>query len=164
MTIRTISALVVFCSTVLAQSPRFEAADVHRSVSAPNPYTWASGGILRGARYDLRKATMIDLIHAAWDVDPELIVGGPDWLEFNRFDVAAKADAATPPATVRLMLQNLLADRFHLVVHKDTRPFPVYRLAAGKTKPKLRDADGTGLPNADGRSSPVAFFTKTATT
>lgn len=54
---------------VLAQSPvaapRFEAADVHRSASAPNPYTWASGGVLRGPRYDLRKATMIDLIHAA---------------------------------------------------------------------------------------------------
>ncbi len=158
MTIRTISALVVFCSTVLAQSPRFEAADVHRSVSAPNPYTWASGGILRGARYDLRKATMIDLIHAAWDVDPELIVGGPDWLEFNRFDVAAKADAATPPATVRLMLQNLLADRFHLVLHKDTRPFPVYRLASGKTKPKLRDADGTAASECRWQEQPGGFF------
>jgi uncharacterized protein (TIGR03435 family) len=140
---RTIGAFVILCASLSAQSPRFEAADVHRSASAPNPYTWAAGGVLRGARYDLRKATMIDLIHAAWDVEPDLIVGGPDWLAFDRFDVAAKADPATSPAAVRLMLQNLLAERFHLALHKDTRLLPAYTLTAGKGKPKLRDANAT---------------------
>jgi Protein of unknown function (DUF3738) len=75
--------------------------------------------VLRGARYDLRKATMIDLIRAAYGVEPDLIVGGPGWLGFDRFDIAAKADPATPAATIRLMLQNLLAERFGLVLHKD---------------------------------------------
>jgi uncharacterized protein (TIGR03435 family) len=138
-------------------TPHFEAADVHRSASAPNPYTWASGGVLRGPRYDLRKATMIDLIHAAFGFDPDLIVGGPDWLEFDRFDVAAKADPATPPATVRLMLQNLLSDRFHLVIHKDTRPMPAYTLSAGNGKPKLRESDGTGLSECRWQQQPDGF-------
>jgi uncharacterized protein (TIGR03435 family) len=157
---RTIGALVVSCFTVLAQSPRFEAADVHRSASAPNPYTWASGGVLRGARYDLRKATMIDLIRAAWDVDPDLIVGGPDWLEFDRFDIAAKTDPGTPPATLRLMLQNLLADRFHLAIHKDTRPLPVFTLTAGKAKPKLREVDGAGAAECHWQEQPGGVFSE----
>lgn len=42
------------------------------------------------------------------------------------------------------MLQSLLADRFHLSAHHDTRPMPAYVLALGKTKPKLSEATGTG--------------------
>src|SRR5215471_7924510 len=69
--------------------PRFEAADVHLSPSATNPYNYASGGVLRGGRYELRKATMLDLIKTAWNVDPDMIVGGPNWLALDRFDVSA---------------------------------------------------------------------------
>ena len=59
-------------------APKFEAADVHRSARATNPYTWLAGGMLRGERFDLRKATLLDLIQVAYDVDPEAILGGPD--------------------------------------------------------------------------------------
>lgn len=155
---KIISAWAIACISMLAQSPRFEAADVHRSASAPNPYTWAAGGILRGARYDLHKATMMDLIHAAWGVDPEFIAGGPDWLAFDRFDIAAKADPATTPATVRLMLQNLLADRFHLVIHNDTRPMPGYTLTAEKGKSKLRESDGTAVGECRWQEQSNSFF------
>src|ERR1035438_9270498 len=58
--------------------PGFEAADVHRSPPAMNPYTFISGGVLRGARYDLRKATMLDLIRIAWKVEPQTVFGGPN--------------------------------------------------------------------------------------
>src|SRR5262249_44126395 len=71
--------------------PRFEAADVHRSPSATNPYNYASGGVLRGERYELRKATMLDLIKTAWNVDADTVFGGPNWLELDRFDIYAKA-------------------------------------------------------------------------
>ena len=50
---------------VTRSQPRFEAADVHLSAPATNPYNYASGGVLRGERYDLRKATMLDLIKTA---------------------------------------------------------------------------------------------------
>jgi uncharacterized protein (TIGR03435 family) len=112
--------------------PVFEAADVHRSARAMNPYTFISGGVLRGARYDLRKATMLDLIRIAYKVEPEMILGGPNWLEFDRFDIAAEAPPSSSPETIRLMLQSLLADRFKLLLHKDTRPMPAYALTAGK--------------------------------
>lgn len=86
---------------------------------------------------------MIDLIRIAWGIDADKVVGGPNWLEFDRFDVAAKAPPSTPPATVNLMLQALLADRFRLALHKDTRPFPVFALTI-KGKPKLKEGDGSG--------------------
>jgi uncharacterized protein (TIGR03435 family) len=137
-------ALIAMLAQQREPPTRFEVADVHRSPSAPNPYTWASGGVLRGARYDLRKATMIDLIRAAYGVEPDVIVGGPNWLDFDRFDVSAKAEPGTPTATIRLMLQDLLADRFKLQLHRDTRPMPAFALALGKSKPRLKESERLG--------------------
>jgi uncharacterized protein (TIGR03435 family) len=87
---------------------------------------------------------MIDLIRAAYGVDPDTIVGGPNWLAFDRFDISAKTDPGARQPIVRLMLQSLLADRFKLALHKDTRPMPAFALTIGKTKPRLKASDGTG--------------------
>jgi uncharacterized protein (TIGR03435 family) len=121
--------------------PAFEAADVHASARTSNLNPFMSGGALRGGRYDLRRANMLDLIRIAYSVDPDTVLGGPNWLELNRFDITAKAPTATSRETVRLMLQTLLADRFKLVTHKDTKPLPAYALIVGKGKPKLKEAD-----------------------
>jgi uncharacterized protein (TIGR03435 family) len=156
---RAAAILLVAAASVFAESgPRFEAADVHLSESAMNPYTLISGGVLRGTRYDLRKVTMLDLIRIAYDVSPEMVVGGPSWLEFDRFDIAAKAPANTPPVTLHLMLQSLLAERFGLVMHHDTRPMPAYVLAAGKGKQKLTPPDGTANAECQ-RQTAAATFT-----
>ena len=135
--------------------PAFEAADVHRSAPAMNPYTFISGGVLRGARYDLRKATMLDLIRLAYKVEPQTVFGGPNWLEFDRFDIAAKAPPSSPPETVSLMLQSLLAERFKLVLHKDTRPMPAYVLTAGKGSLKIKAATGDGNPECQYQPPPA---------
>jgi uncharacterized protein (TIGR03435 family) len=140
--ISRVATLALWCVTTFGQT--FEAADVHVSPLARNPYTFASGGVLRGGRYDLRKATLLDLIRTAWSVDPDTIVGGPEWLELDRFDVSAKAPAETPPQTIRLMLRALLRDRFKLAVHEDTRPMPAFALTAGRNKPKLTESSGSG--------------------
>jgi uncharacterized protein (TIGR03435 family) len=145
---RAFAVLSFVAITASAQStteqPRFDVASVQRSAPATNPYTVASGGVQRGERYELRKATMVDLIRIAWDVDPNFVFGGPNWLEFDQFDIAAKAPAGTPPSKDRLMLQSLLADRFGLIVHNDTRPMPSFVLTEGKSNPNLRRAEGEG--------------------
>src|SRR5262249_59125336 len=95
-----------------APGPAFDVADVHVRARTSNPTPFMSGGVLRGGRYDLRNATMLDMIQLAYEMsDSDTILGGPNWLERDRFDIVAKAPAATPPDTVRLMLQNLLAYR-----------------------------------------------------
>jgi uncharacterized protein (TIGR03435 family) len=125
-----------------APAPAFDIADVHMSPHAANPTM--SGGVLRAGRYEIRQATMVDLVRTAYNVDADKVLGGPSWLESDRFDVIAKAPSVATPETARLMLQALLADRFKLVVHKDTKPMPAYVLSLGKGKPKLKEAAGSG--------------------
>jgi uncharacterized protein (TIGR03435 family) len=122
----------------------FQIADVHVSPYARNPIM--QGGVLRAGRYELRQATMLDLIKTAYGVDPETVVGGPSWLESDRFDVTATAPPDTSAETASLMLQELLTDRFKLVVHKDMKPMPRFVLTVGKGQPKLKEADGPGEP------------------
>ena len=142
--------VVMLCSAGYAQTPaptpKFDAADISvRTHTGTTNQPVMTGGVLRGGRYDLRNATMIDLIGAAYGItDSDLITGGPNWLERDRFDIAAKAAAGTPPESVKLMLQALLAERFQLALHKDTRPMSGYTLTLGKDKHKLKEAAGPG--------------------
>ncbi len=101
-----------------------------------------SGGVLRGGRYDLRNATMVDLISMAYGVDGTVVLGGPNWLEIDRFDVVAKAPQTTSPDDVKLMLQGLLADRFKLALHKETKPQQGFALTAASGKPRMKQASG----------------------
>src|SRR5580658_10906189 len=148
-----LSIVVLLCGTAFGQSPpalpAFEIADIHASAPMRDPKT--QGGALRAGRFEIRRATMLDLIKTAYGVDADTVVGGPSWLEWDRFDVIAKTPAKAPQQSVtqpavKLMLQTLLADRFKLVVHKDTRPMQGFALAVGKGKPKMKAADGSGEP------------------
>jgi uncharacterized protein (TIGR03435 family) len=126
---------------VSGQTTEFLAADVHVSPHGTNQF--ARGGVLRGGRYELRMATMVDLIARAYGVDPELVVGGPNWLELDRFDVFAKTAADATPDDAKIMLRALLAERFKLVVHSETRPMPAWALTVGK-HPALKKSEGSG--------------------
>ena len=77
-----------------AARPSFEIAGIQAS-TRPNP--GMRGGVLRGNRYELRNATMVDLIRTAYGVVPDKIAGGPSWLEWNRCDIAALAPEGPRP-------------------------------------------------------------------
>jgi len=145
---RILGALIcvaVVAAPVFGQSaatPSFDIADVH--AGSRNPSVGMTGGVLRDGRYELHDATMVDLVRTAYSVDAERVIGGPNWLELDRFTVIAKAPQSTPPATLKLMLQSLLADRFKLVVHQDTRSMTSYALTVIGGKPKMKEAAGPG--------------------
>jgi uncharacterized protein (TIGR03435 family) len=121
-------------------SANFELADVHASAPARNQGLRA---FVRGGQYELRSATMVDLVRIAYGVDSDRVQEGPSWLEWDRFDVIAKGPARASWETQRTMLRALLADRFKLVVRKDTRQMPAYNLTAAK-RPSLKKAAGSG--------------------
>jgi uncharacterized protein (TIGR03435 family) len=148
---RAAAGFVLLTGVAFAQSaPVFDVADVHVSARSTNPYM--TGGVLRGTRYDIRRATMVDLISTAYGVDGDKVAGGPSWLDTDRFDIIAKAPNSTSPETLKLMLQALLAERFKLVVHKDTKPMPAFVLSVGKGKPKLKEAaEGSGKGGCEGQ-------------
>jgi uncharacterized protein (TIGR03435 family) len=113
-----------------AEQTVFEIADVHAVPSAGNSNM--RGGVMRGGRYELHSATMVDPIRTAYGVDADKVVGGPGWLDTGRFDVIAKGPVDASPESIRMMLRGLLAERFGLVTHNDTRPSPEYALKAGR--------------------------------
>jgi uncharacterized protein (TIGR03435 family) len=142
--------------------PTFKIADVHVS---PRIATTVLSRIgprldfrtsLRGERYEVRNATMVDLIRTAYSVDADKVVGGPSWLEFDRFDVTALVPPNAPQARLKPMLQSLLADRFKLVVHNDTKPIPRFVLSAGNGKHKLKEADASGNTGCQSQFVPPA--------
>jgi uncharacterized protein (TIGR03435 family) len=82
-----------------------------------------------------------ELIRWAFRVK-EYQVAGPKWLNDDSecFDIEAKMPSATPKAQLRLMLRTLLEERFKLMVHRETKTFPVYELVVAKGGPKLDPA------------------------
>lgn len=144
--------------------PAFEAADVHVSAPARNPFM--RGPRIRNGRYEIRNANMVDLIAIAYGVDKDKVTSGPTWLEMDRYDVLAKMPPRSDRAAQNAMLQALLADRFKLVVHHGNAPVPAYALTV--VKPglvKKSDGAGNGLcgsepQNRPGQPGPSGFLEK----
>lgn len=137
-----VGALAAAVLGLAAETPKFEVADVHPSPKTTQPFT--RGPFHTASRYELRYATMLDLIRTAYNVDPERISGGPSWLELDRFDVFAKTPERSTVESRRLMMQALLAERFGLKMHDGTAPLPAWALSAKKAQ--LKETDGDGEP------------------
>lgn len=157
---RLLSVLGMFCVlsgvAVGQQAPAaklsFVIADVHPSPHVRQPFS--IGGQIHGDRYSLRQSTLVDMIALAYGVKPEMVQGGPSWLEMRRFDIAAKADPKTSAADSKLMLQSLLAERFGLVMHKGEAPMPAYVLMSPGGKTKMKQSPEDAERNCKPPSSP----------
>ena len=146
--VSAIALLIGVAFSYAAEAPsKFDFADIHAVPPAANQFL--HGGLMRGGRYELRTATLAELIKTAYGVEDDNVYGGPSWLEYDRFDLVAKTSPSVSPEVVKVMLQNLLSERFQLVVHKDTKPLPEYVLTVGKGgRPKLKESDGSGEKGA----------------
>src|SRR6516164_6059374 len=131
------AALITILSAVaFGQSPQtlpsFEATDVRVSPRDPNPNPNPTpqviSGFLRGGPYLILNANLVDLISLAYGIPADRVLGGPSWLEINRFDVLAKTAPNTTIDTAKLMMRSLLADPFKLVFHNEDKPESVYVL------------------------------------
>jgi len=142
----------VLALMTFGQNPdaRFLAADVHVSPKTQNQFLRPP--TTRGEVYEIKNATMADLIGFAYNSNTSKVVGGPSWLEMDRFDVVAKLPSQTAPDVQQKMLQALLAERFQLVVKEEIRPFPTYALVDGKNR-KIKEADGSGETGCRPQSS-----------
>lgn len=83
-------------------------------------------------------------------------ISGPPWIQSDRYDIIAKTEAPVSEGELRRRLQNLLADRFKLVSHHETKVVPAFELTVGKEGPKLGNAvdDGDGRISAIGKPEP----------
>src|SRR4051812_13918410 len=128
----------VAATAVHAQRPTFEVASIRRNTSAD------VGASVRGnaGRLTVTNNSLRNIIRNGWGLQTFQIVGGPDWMDTDRWDIVAKVEAGAERQNVMPMVQNLLADRFKLVVHKETREMPIYALVFARADhsfgPKLR--------------------------
>jgi uncharacterized protein (TIGR03435 family) len=141
---RTVIAVVALCLATLGvplssqttqDSPRFDAASIKPNTSGSNGVdALSSSGQLRAINVSL-----MWLLGDAYELQDFQVVGAPPWAARDRFDVMARA-SGVDAALYRPMLRTLLAERFGLVAHKDTRELPVYALMPvqeGRLGPKL---------------------------
>lgn len=125
-----------------ASTLQFEAASIKpASPSAPPPGRLTRIEAIIGTSPGLltaRSATLKELIEGAYSLERYQVVGGPEWIESARFEVQGKAAAAASRQQLLLMLQPLLADRFKLAFHHETKEMAVYALAVAKGGPKFQ--------------------------
>jgi uncharacterized protein (TIGR03435 family) len=132
-------AVAVYGLAQSADPPRFAVATIKR-----NPSTEALSmavpmgvGYRPGGRLVAGNAPVAMLIQRAYSVQDFQVVGGPSWVNTDGYDIEAKPEVNTDQKRMWLMLQTLLADRFKLAMHRETRDLPVYDLQTVKGGPKL---------------------------
>jgi bla regulator protein blaR1 len=143
---RAASFALVLAGLVSAQSstprPEFEVASIKPN-TAGNNLIMIPPPV--GGRFRATNVRLQNLIGIAYNVKPSEISGGPSWMSSEGFDIEAKAaDSNAGIEQIRPMMQSLLADRFKLAAHKETKEVPVYALTAAKNGPKLPDAKEGG--------------------
>ena len=162
MLIRTILLLLCFGSLARLTAQQssvahtFEVASI--KLSTADPHT--SSGIKTGhGRIDARNVTLKRCIIGAYGVGPHQIIGGPDWLDSDHYDILAKADHPTDDdAELTLMLRSLLTERFKLALHHETRMLPAFVLEVAKNGPKLEKATGgESSTNTNGSNSGISI-------
>jgi len=142
--------ILLTAAMALAQSPTFDVASVKLykddGKSPRNSHsTYGPQGIDLGAR------PLAFIISEAYAFPPGRVVPASSGKEAilgllrQGYDIVAKSDHAVPKEQLKLMLQSLLADRFQLTMHRESRTMPVYKLVVAKSGPKLEESEGGDL-------------------
>jgi len=135
----TLAVLLVVAASV----PAFDEASITSNISGQNGMFFT----YRGGRFNATNVTLRMLIRSSYSVQDAQIVGGPPWMNSDRFNIVAKGDVGQSPALpvivaggpsrLQLMMQALLADRFKLVVHTADQESTVYALVVARSDGRL---------------------------
>src|SRR5215813_5078606 len=122
-----------------AQSVSFEAASTKQNKSGG---AGSFVGSQPGGRLNVQNASVRELILFTYQIPSFQLVGGPSWIDTDRWDIVAKLESTTPPtlqgnSAEANALRTLLADRFKLVLHRETRQLPIYALVLARPDGKL---------------------------
>lgn len=122
--------------------PTFEVATV-KPASAEEIAAGGSGIPTGHGRATGINVTLKRCIIGAYHIGPGQVVGGPAWIDIDRFHIEAKAESdVVDDSVMDAMLRNLLAERFHLVVHHETREMRALVLGVAKGGAKLEKGEG----------------------
>ena len=139
------TVLVIVPLLVIAQEPQFEVASIKPNKSGDGRVMI---GVQPGGRFTATNVTLRMLIRNAYQLQDFQITGGPSWLTEDRYDIVAKAEGdavgdsfraeqSGQPSRGQLMMRALLAERFKLVVHDETKEMPIYALVVARSDGRL---------------------------
>jgi uncharacterized protein (TIGR03435 family) len=129
--------------------PEFEVATIKPHKGGDNERSM----LMSPGKFSMVGMPVAELIRFAYDLKSDAqLTGGPGWVNSDKFDIDAKETDAQvqaldkmhgdqPAVYVRLMVQSLLAERFHLTVSHDTKELPVYVLVVAKNGPRMTVAE-----------------------
>jgi uncharacterized protein (TIGR03435 family) len=145
-------AVVLTCSLTQGQSPEktltFDAVTIKPFVPQPGrsgERLFFFGGSRGGpgssdpGRIQYPAITLQNLMMTAYDVK-DFQISGPTWLSTERFEIQATMPPETTKEQFHIMLQNLLAERFKMTIHRETKELPMYTMVVGKSGPKLTES------------------------
>ena len=145
----TVSLIAVVSSALWAQqappvaSPvtaAFELTSVKHNISGPEGSSRNQNQ--PNGSFTAINATLRPFIARAYEVQVSQVTGGPQWIDFDRFDIIGRGSEGTATSMRPAMLRGLLANRFNLVMHNEMREQPVYALVLarpdGRLGPKLK--------------------------
>jgi uncharacterized protein (TIGR03435 family) len=133
--VKVLGGVSIFLCAARGQSRQaFEVASIHPAANDTRNTRFDMPG---SGRLSVTSVTLRALIRSAWMIQDSQVAGGPGWLDSDRYDIEAKSGGAEriDNAELQRLLQSLLADRFKLQYHWETREQTVYALVAdGKDK------------------------------
>lgn len=150
-----LSAHLLIAQTTGGNKPAFEVATIKRNTAVQGG---SRQGDQPGGRFSATRVTLRTLMGFAKYPGGGSILGGPNWMDSDLWDVEAKAaegsvqprprilDLNAPAGTIQLMVQSLLEERFQLKVHIETREQPVYELTIAKSGAKAKLAEDQSPP------------------
>ena len=140
-----------------AESPTFEVASVKPSEPQPSGMMRVrmSGGpgTPDPGQLTYTNVSLKNVLATAYEVN-DYQISGPNWLDGQRFDIVAKIPQGAPKEQFQQMLQNLLAERFKLKLHHETKELPMYALVVGKGGPKLKESVEEDAATPQGAAPP----------
>jgi uncharacterized protein (TIGR03435 family) len=138
---------------------RFEVVSVKLSAPGDDPLMHRQLRTVDPGRIHYVNAGLKDLVMDAYNLKPYQVVG-PDWLGDIGVDIDATMRPGATKEQVRVMFQNLLADRFKLTFHWDTKDLPTYSIAIAGNGPKMKESTDPPPPGGDAPPPPVGGLLK----
>jgi len=125
--------LLAITLTAQSSSPTFEVATIKHSTSGEQAsFRWQPGG-----RVTVTNTTLHGIIRTSYGIEDFQVVGGPAWVNSDRWDIIAKAADNAVAADLDRMMQSLLDDRFKLRMHSEVRRFQILALARVSSSGRL---------------------------
>lgn len=126
-------------SAAVSGPPAFEVASV--KLTPPEFHGSSASAPSSGNSLSLRGMALRDLIQLAYTLPSDLVSGGPGWVDGTRYDVEAKAEGRASQRERLEMLKTLLAERFQLKFHYESKEAASYVLTAGKNRLKMKERE-----------------------